>query len=71
MKKSYIKTELTSHDISQEDLNRINDVLLYEKWRDDGRADHKKRDIEKKIRKHNARVKIIKNKETQNESKKK
>jgi len=60
MKKEKYETESFSKDISSEGGKRINEVLLYEKWRDDGKGDHKKRDIEKKIKKQNARIKANK-----------
>jgi hypothetical protein len=47
-------TNLSIQNISPEDENKINDVLIYEKWRDDGKNDHIKRDIEKKLLKANA-----------------
>jgi hypothetical protein len=37
-----------------EDEKRINDELIYQKFRDEGKNDHKKRDIEKKLKKANA-----------------
>jgi len=43
--------------IQLEDEKKINDELIYEKWRDDGKYEHKKRDIEKKLIKTNARIK--------------
>jgi len=46
--------ELSSQDISFEELKRINDFLIHENWRDNGKYDHKKRDIKKKIEKSNA-----------------
>jgi len=54
MEEKNLKTEASGHNISSEDEKRINDVLIYEKWRDEGKYDHKKRDIEKKLKKQNA-----------------
>ena len=48
------EAESSLQDISSEDEKRINDTILYDKWRDEGKHDHKKRDIEKKITKANA-----------------
>jgi hypothetical protein len=36
------------------DEKRISDVLEYEKWREDGKDNHKKRDIANKLKKQNA-----------------
>jgi len=54
------RTELSSQDILPEDIKQITDVLNYEKWRDDGKYDHEKRDIEKKLKKANAIIKAKK-----------
>jgi len=43
-----------------ETQKRIINILQYEKWRDDGKYDHKKRDIEKKQNKVNAVIKAKK-----------
>ncbi|MDR0503838.1 MAG: hypothetical protein LBH16_11020 [Treponema sp.] len=51
------KSNAPSDYFSPEDLKRINDVLLYQKFRDDGKNEHKNRDIHKKIKKANARKK--------------
>jgi hypothetical protein len=54
MEKEKLETESFKQNIPPEDAKRITDVLIYEKWRDDGKDDHKKRDIEKKRIKANA-----------------
>ena len=54
MEKKNLETESSLQKITPEDEKQINDTLLYEKWRDEGKADHKKCDIEKKIKKANA-----------------
>jgi len=56
MKKEKIKPESSSQVIISEDEKKINDTLIYEKWRDDGKYDHKKRDIGKKLKKLNAAI---------------
>lgn len=57
MEKGKFKAELTSQNNLPEEEKQVTDCLLYEKWRDDGKSDHKKRDIQKKIKKQNARKK--------------
>jgi len=54
MKKEKTELESSSQIILPKDEQIINDTLIYDKWRDDGKLDHKKRDIEKKIKKANA-----------------
>ena len=53
--------------ISPEDEQQINDVLNYTRWRDNGKDDHKKRDIEKKLKKANATIKAKKGLSTNGE----
>jgi trimethylamine:corrinoid methyltransferase-like protein len=43
-----------------ENTKRLIDVINYEKWRDDGKYEHMKRDIEKKQKKANAKIKANK-----------
>jgi len=57
MEKDIFKPESSKQIILPEDKQQLNDVLIYEKWRDDGKYDHKKRDIEKKLKKLNAVIK--------------
>jgi len=64
MEKEKFKPEPFSQIILPEDAQQINDVLIYEKWRDDGKYDHKKRDIEKKLKKANAEIKSKKSMNT-------
>ena len=60
MEKEKLETEASSQNILLGDEKRILDVLLYEKWRDDGKYEHQKRDIEKKQKKANAVIKAKK-----------
>ncbi|MDR2716939.1 MAG: hypothetical protein LBB89_02595 [Treponema sp.] len=55
-----METESSEQNISSEDEKRIIDTLVYEKWRDDGKYEHMKRDIEKKQKKANAKIKANK-----------
>ncbi|MCL2480579.1 MAG: hypothetical protein FWF38_02595 [Spirochaetaceae bacterium] len=49
------ESESCSQNNPSEDEKQISGVIGYEKWRDDGKAEHKRRDIENKIKKQNAR----------------
>jgi len=54
MEKEKLEKDPLKQNISSEDEKLINEALNYEKFRDDGKNDHKKKDIEKKIKKANA-----------------
>jgi len=54
MEQEELETEPSLQIISAEDEKRINDELLYQKWREDGKYEHKRRDMEKRIKKANA-----------------
>jgi len=54
------KLESSSQNILLGDEKRLIDVINYEKWRDDGKYEHQKRDIKKKLRKANAIIKARK-----------
>ena len=60
MEKEKFESEPSSQIILSEEEQQINDALIYGKWRDDGKDDHKKRDIEKKLKKANATIKAKK-----------
>jgi hypothetical protein len=58
LKEENHKMESPIQDFLSEDEKRIDDVLGYEKWREDGKDDHKKRDIANKLKKQNAVKKL-------------
>jgi hypothetical protein len=60
MENTKIETEQSSQNIMLGNTKRLIDVINYEKWRDDGKYEHIKRDIEKKQKKANARIKANK-----------
>jgi len=60
MEKEKHGSESSSQIISHEDEQQINHALIYEKWRDEGKNNHKNRDIEKKMKKANAAKKAKK-----------
>jgi len=55
-----LEPESSSQNILLGDEKRLIDVINYEKWRDDGKYDHQRRDIKKKLRKSNAIIKARK-----------
>jgi hypothetical protein len=59
-KKGKLVSELPSQKILLGDEKRLIDVINYEKWRDDGKYEHQKRNIEKKQKKINAIIKAKK-----------
>jgi len=52
---------LDPKEISPNDIEIIKNTLIYETWRHDGKNDHIKRDIKKKIIKTNAKINEILN----------
>jgi hypothetical protein len=59
-KEEKIEAEQSSQNIMLGNTERLIDVIVYEKWRDDGKYEHMKRDIEKKQKKANAKIKANK-----------
>jgi hypothetical protein len=60
IKEEKIEFNKTSQNIHLGNTRQIIDILIYEKWRDDGKYEHMKRDIEKKRKKANAIIKAKK-----------